>query len=99
MNIDYISDLHLDFYVPSKGGGADYRERTRAFLAGLLPELCADVLVIAGDISHYNRQSYGNSYCYLNKLEDVRTSVCLFGHCHEQKVYKQGEIKCAWLSR
>lgn len=58
MNIDYISDLHLDFYVKTKGGGTDYTERTRAFLAELLPDACADVLVVAGDLSHYNQQSF-----------------------------------------
>lgn len=58
MNIDYISDLHLDFYVRTKGGGADYTERTRDFLAQLLPEQRADVLVVAGDVSHYNQQSF-----------------------------------------
>ncbi|MER1987732.1 MAG: metallophosphoesterase [Solibacillus sp.] len=233
MNIDYISDLHLDFYVKVKGDDADYTERTRAFLAELLPEVCADVLVVAGDLSHYNRQSfdtlkffsehyaqvffvfgnhdyylvsnkqrrkyhersaerevelielvsaldriqvlqkfevavyngvrfagatnwysleldaawqfyrdvsndsvlikkymiaeqhqeemaayrempsvdvlithvppieidshraYGNSYCYLNELETVKASVCVFGHCHEQQVYEQDGVTFA----
>lgn len=58
MNIDYISDLHLDFYVEPEGNQENYTAKTRAFLQKLLPETVAEVLVIAGDLSHFNQQSY-----------------------------------------
>ena len=55
MKISYISDLHLDFYVrmDKKSG-----QKTPAFLTTLLPEEKGEILVIAGDISHYNKQSF-----------------------------------------
>ncbi|WIL40238.1 metallophosphoesterase (plasmid) [Kurthia sp. YJT4] len=58
MNIDYISDLHLDFYVEPEGNQEKYTAKTRDFLQKLLPETLAEVLVIAGDLSHFNQQSF-----------------------------------------
>ncbi len=58
MKIDYISDLHLDFYVRHNGNEIKYKRNTVEFLETLLPDELGEVLVIAGDISHYNRQSY-----------------------------------------
>lgn len=55
MKISYISDLHLDFYVRLDN---EWEKKTWAFLTTLLPEEKGEVLVIAGDISHYNSQSY-----------------------------------------
>lgn len=54
MNIGYISDLHLDFYVSSSG---NWQQNCQRLLQQLLPEEQADVLVIAGDLSHHNAQS------------------------------------------
>ncbi len=58
MKIDYVSDLHLDFHIRISGNEDKYKKNTIAFLETLLPEQIGDVLVIAGDISHYNRQSF-----------------------------------------
>lgn len=55
MKISYISDLHLDFYVGLK---KKLEQKTVDFLTTLLPEEKGEVLVIAGDISHYNKQSF-----------------------------------------
>lgn len=57
MRIDYISDLHLDFHIPYSKDPQILYETTTAFLASMLPEKLGDVLVIAGDLSHYNQQS------------------------------------------
>lgn len=54
MEIAYISDLHLDFYVQP---WSDWERRLIRFLEHLLPDERADVLIIAGDLSHYNKQS------------------------------------------
>lgn len=54
MHISYISDLHLDFYIHMT---SDWHVKTRAFLETLLPKTELEVLVIAGDLSHYNAQS------------------------------------------
>jgi len=54
MKIAYISDLHLDFYVQPWGS---WEQKILPFLTQLLPTEPADVLIIAGDLSHYNTQS------------------------------------------
>lgn len=58
MNIDYVSDLHLDFYIEPEGNQQNYTAKTCGFLQQLLPVMPAEVLVIAGDLSHFNQQSY-----------------------------------------
>lgn len=58
MKVDYISDLHLDFHVRVNSNQKKYEENTYNFLQGLLPSNKGEILIIAGDISHYNRQSY-----------------------------------------
>lgn len=54
MKIAYISDLHLDFYV---NPWAAWQRKLQHFLAQLLPDEPADVLIVAGDLSHYDAQS------------------------------------------
>lgn len=54
MKIAYISDLHLDFYV---NPWAAWQRKLQYFLAQLLPDEPADVLIVAGDLSHYDAQS------------------------------------------
>ena len=57
MKIDYISDLHLDFHVKHDGNQLKWIKKTNDFLNSLLPEEKGEVLIIAGDLSHYNLQS------------------------------------------
>ena len=68
MDIDYISDLHLDFYVKPESDLEKYTAKTFAFLQSLLPDQLAEVFILAGDISHYNQQSFDTlqffSRCY-----------------------------------
>lgn len=56
MKVAYISDLHLDFYVQP---WAAWQRKMINFLEKLLPNenVDVDVLIIAGDLSHYNSQS------------------------------------------
>ncbi|MER1985750.1 MAG: hypothetical protein ABS948_07640 [Solibacillus sp.] len=35
---------------------------------------------------------YSSTSCFLNELKDMKASVCVFGHCHEQKVYEKAGI-------
>lgn len=56
LQIDYISDLHLDFYVSM--ASPVWPVETSKFLTKLLPEQKGDILIIAGDLSHHNEQSY-----------------------------------------
>lgn len=54
MKVAYISDMHLDFYVQP---WAAWQRNLVNFLESLLPIEAADVLIVAGDLSHYNTQS------------------------------------------
>jgi|SRR5699024_690379 len=60
MKISYISDLHLDFHVPFTKNQIKFANRTIEFVRNLVESDKGnkDVLVIAGDISHLNKQSY-----------------------------------------
>lgn len=62
MQIDYISDFHLDFHieVSKEAWQAKLTElpATINLLSSMLPEQTGDILVIAGDLSHSNRQAY-----------------------------------------
>lgn len=59
MKVSYISDLHLDFHIPFHKNQDKFRHNTERF-AHMLAKTDKgekDVLVIAGDISHFNIQS------------------------------------------
>lgn len=57
MKVDYISDLHLDFHIRHDGNYEKWENKTHLFLEKLLPDTKGEVIVIAGDLSHYNIQS------------------------------------------
>lgn len=59
MKISYISDLHLDFHVPFTHNQIKWEKRTKEFINKLIEtdEGDKEVLVVAGDISHFNAQS------------------------------------------
>lgn len=60
INISYVSDLHLDFHIPFTKNQIKFEQRTREFIQKLIQSDTSDkeVLVLAGDISHLNTQSY-----------------------------------------
>lgn len=59
MKVSYISDLHLDFHVRFTKNQTKFEQRTRDFVRKLILTDVGkhEVLVIAGDLSHYNTQS------------------------------------------
>jgi predicted phosphodiesterase len=52
MIIDIISDLHIDSYIDPHATG----EELTSFINNLLPESPGECLILAGDISHCNKQ-------------------------------------------
>ena len=58
MQVDIISDLHLDFYVKELTPGKKLNSQIEKFLLDILPinGKISDVLIIAGDTGHYNSQ-------------------------------------------
>ena len=56
MQIDWISDIHLDFWVSPKLNDAKQRKAIKRFVETLFHER-GEVLFIAGDTGHYNNQN------------------------------------------
>lgn len=57
MNISYINDLHIDFWVKWNQSQQKYKARIQAFIELLIAKSdlnYKEVLIIAGDISHFN---------------------------------------------
>lgn len=71
MKIDYISDIHLDFHVKVNSNEDKYKLHTTEFLESLLPEKLGEVMIIAGDLSHYNRQSIWILEYFADKYKQV----------------------------
>jgi len=58
MIIDYISDLHADFYLnDTNPQSPKFHLKIEKYCDSLLPEKIGDILIIAGDIGHYNQQT------------------------------------------
>lgn len=59
MRISYLSDMHLDFWIPFVLSQEKWRKRTEEFVEKLIATDLDkhEVLAIAGDISHFNSQS------------------------------------------
>jgi len=51
MKIGFVSDTHLDFYINNKAN------KTKNYIRDVLKPESGDVVIIAGDISHYNHQT------------------------------------------
>lgn len=59
MKIDITSDLHVDMWVDVFANKNEHKQKKRisTLVSNLLPDEPADVLVVAGDIGHYNWQN------------------------------------------
>jgi predicted phosphodiesterase len=57
-SFDLISDIHLDFWVTPGWNAFKQKKSLQEFIQKILPPQPSDVLVIAGDIGHYNKQNY-----------------------------------------
>ena len=59
VTVDYISDLHLDFWIPFNPSQEKWESRTKGYIEKLiLGSKAGEILCLAGDISHFNQQSY-----------------------------------------
>ena len=78
MTIDYISDLHLDFILDRTGKPNEKHHMKWAYETYMQNrEQTADILIIAGDIGHYNAQNVG----FIGYLREFyRHIVVVFGN-------------------
>ena len=56
MKIAFISDIHADFHVSAKLSGHKEQKKIETFVDDILMPRAADILIFAGDNSHYNNQ-------------------------------------------
>jgi DNA repair exonuclease SbcCD nuclease subunit len=57
-SFDLISDIHLDFWVPSSWNILTRKKTLDDFIQKILPDRPSAILAIAGDIGHFNKQNY-----------------------------------------
>jgi len=55
-SFDFVSDLHLDFYSYGHVPQGKQKKMLVKYVQSLLPDEPSDVIIIGGDISHYNVQ-------------------------------------------
>ncbi|BDY13995.1 metallophosphoesterase [Hydrogenimonas cancrithermarum] len=80
MKIDILSDLHIDFWFsPSRPPKMDETERLFLPLATRDGGDPGDILVVAGDLGHYNKQSV-QLLENLRKLFGYRAILCVLGN-------------------
>jgi DNA repair exonuclease SbcCD nuclease subunit len=73
MKVSYISDIHLDFWSKFHMSQEKWEKRTKEFINKLIEtdESEREVLVIAGDLSHFNCQSMWALGEFSNAYEQV----------------------------
>jgi Predicted ICC-like phosphoesterases len=54
---DLISDVHLDFHVTYGSNQISQERKVKKFVDSLMPDNPSQVLIIAGDLGHYNAQN------------------------------------------
>jgi predicted phosphodiesterase len=59
MTVNYISDLHVDFFVDERNPeNPRFSRKHKLFVDSLMPHDTGDILIIAGDLGHYNIQTF-----------------------------------------
>jgi predicted phosphodiesterase len=72
-SFDLISDLHLDFWIRPSWNPLFSSQEMHRLLTAIVPAVPSDVLVIAGDLGHLNRQNT----IFVRKLAQVYRHVVI----------------------
>jgi len=90
MEIDFISDIHLDFYLNVAAEG-----KIRKFIESILPKEKSKILIIAGDIGHNN----GQNKVFLKILKEYYEYIFLtYGNHDLYLLSKNTQKKFEWDS-
>ncbi|AWD87906.1 MULTISPECIES: metallophosphoesterase family protein [Bacillus] len=57
MKIDYVSDLHINHWIPWNNNQIKWERRTREIIRRLISNGNGEVLIIAGDFTEWNQQT------------------------------------------
>jgi predicted MPP superfamily phosphohydrolase len=78
-SFDLISDIHLDFWVKPSWNFMKMRKEMATLIHLILPEKISDVLVIAGDLGHINKQNI----LLLKKLQEFYKHIIIVPGNHD----------------
>ena len=76
---DLISDTHIDFWVNIDSDQEKMKKKLTEFTKRLLPNNPSEILVIAGDLGHYNKQNI----MFLNILKETYKHILLVEGNHD----------------
>lgn len=79
IQFDLISDIHLDFWVKYSSNHTKHNQIVEKFVNSILPKEPSEVLVIAGDLGHYNKQNF----IFLEKLKEYYRHILLVAGNHD----------------
>ena len=80
IKIDFISDIHVDFWIPSKlPQGQKLFQKVSEYVEDTLKPQDGDVLVIAGDIGHY----FSQDTLVLKKLKEYYERIVIVRGNHD----------------
>ena len=85
LKIGYISDEHIDFYVKT----GTKNDKIRKYIEGILKPEGGDILLCAGDISHYNNQTK----FYLKEMTKYYNNVVFVHGNHDMYLVSEGQKK------
>ena len=86
MKVDYISDLHLEKWAIYREGMSleEWQADTEGYLAQTLPKDFGEILLFAGDFSHFNVQTKWTIAYYAARYTQV---IFVFGN-HDYHIHK-----------
>lgn len=77
MNWDYVSDIHLDFWVKYNSNPQKMKKKIIEFTEKIIPKNHSNTLIIAGDIGHNNLQNF---MMFTHLKEFYKTIFYVFGN-------------------
>jgi len=101
LNVDYISDLHLSFYIKSNCNGYSKEDIERFIEKNIKPKIKGNVLVIAGDISEF----IDSSIAFLEECSKYYDKIFFVAGNHEHYISNmlnrnmKNEFKCNSLNK
>ncbi|WP_064199104.1 metallophosphoesterase family protein [Brevibacillus brevis] len=89
MSFDLISDVHLDFWVKVENPLHKMVTQVRNFINSILPETPHKVLVIAGDLGHYNWQNK----LFIEELKQTYEHILIVAGNHDYYLVSANQEK------
>jgi len=87
MKFDLISDIHADFYIRKYDGSQKSKNLVTIFVEDLIPDNKNEILICAGDISHYNNLSIN----VLTEFKKYYKHVIITGGNHDMYIVSNSQ--------